>query len=68
MYLRGQIDRIDAYEENGQLHLRIVDYKSSSRDLDLNEVYHGISLQLLTYLDVAVKMRKSYWHCLKIRK
>ncbi|WP_342559371.1 helicase-exonuclease AddAB subunit AddB [Metasolibacillus sp. FSL K6-0083] len=58
MYLRGQIDRIDAYEENGQLHLRIVDYKSSSRDLDLNEVYHGISLQLLTYLDVAVKNAK----------
>ncbi|WPK12360.1 helicase-exonuclease AddAB subunit AddB [Lysinibacillus louembei] len=58
MYLRGQIDRIDAYEENGQLHLRVVDYKSSSRDLDLNEVYHGISLQLLTYLDVAVKNAK----------
>lgn len=58
MYLRGQIDRIDAYEENGQLYLRVVDYKSSSRDLDLNEVYHGISLQLLTYLDVAVKNAK----------
>ncbi|WP_042471198.1 helicase-exonuclease AddAB subunit AddB [Bacillus ndiopicus] len=58
MYLRGQIDRIDAYDENGQLHLRVVDYKSSSRDLDLNEVYHGISLQLLTYLDVAVKNAK----------
>lgn len=55
MYLRGQIDRIDAYEENNRLHLRVVDYKSSSKDLDLNEVYHGLSLQLLTYLEVAVK-------------
>ncbi|MEO4054232.1 helicase-exonuclease AddAB subunit AddB [Solibacillus sp. CAU 1738] len=55
MYLRGQIDRIDAFEEDKQVYLRVVDYKSSSRDLDLNEVYHGISLQLLTYLDVALQ-------------
>lgn len=58
MYLRGQIDRIDAYEEDKQVYLRVVDYKSSSRDIDLNEVYHGISLQLLTYLDVALKNAK----------
>ncbi|WP_431029218.1 helicase-exonuclease AddAB subunit AddB [Lysinibacillus sp. LZ02] len=55
MILRGQIDRIDAYEEKESVYLRVVDYKSSSRDIDLNEVYHGLSLQLLTYLDVALK-------------
>ena len=55
MILRGQIDRIDAYEEENSVYLRVVDYKSSSRDIDLNEVYHGLSLQLLTYLDVALK-------------
>lgn len=55
MILRGQIDRIDAYEEENQVFLRVVDYKSSSRDLDLNEIYYGLSLQLLTYLDVALK-------------
>lgn len=55
MILRGQIDRIDAYEEDNQVFLRVVDYKSSSRELDINEIYHGLSLQLLTYLDVALK-------------
>ena len=55
MFLRGQIDRIDTYEKNSEVLLRVIDYKSSSRDLDLNEVYHGLSLQLLTYLEVALQ-------------
>ncbi|MER1998978.1 MAG: helicase-exonuclease AddAB subunit AddB, partial [Lysinibacillus sp.] len=55
MYLRGQIDRIDTFEKDNEVLLRVVDYKSSNRDLDLNEVYHGLSLQLLTYLQVALE-------------
>lgn len=55
MFLRGQIDRIDTFQKENELLLRVVDYKSSSRDLDLMEVYHGLSLQLLTYLEVALK-------------
>ena len=54
MQLRGRIDRVDAANVNGNMFLRIVDYKSSRKGIDLNEVYHGISLQMLTYLDVAV--------------
>lgn len=55
MQIRGRIDRIDRAKIGDKSYLRVIDYKSSSRDLDLNEVYHGISLQLLTYLDVAVE-------------
>lgn len=55
MQLRGRIDRIDRAKVGGTTYLRVIDYKSSGRDLDLNEVYYGISLQLLTYLDVAVE-------------
>ncbi|TQE91387.1 helicase-exonuclease AddAB subunit AddB [Ureibacillus terrenus] len=55
MKLRGRIDRIDHAKVGGKSYLRIIDYKSSGRDLDLNEVYYGLSLQLLTYLDVAVE-------------
>lgn len=53
--LRGRIDRIDHAKVGGKSYLRVIDYKSSGRDLDLNEVYYGLSLQLLTYLDVAVE-------------
>lgn len=55
MYVRGQIDRIDAYKDAENLFLRVIDYKSSGRKLDFTEVYNGISMQLLTYLDVALR-------------
>lgn len=60
MQIRGRIDRIDSAKIGDKSYLRVIDYKSSSRDLDLNEVYHGISLQLLTYLDVAVE-NANHW-------
>ena len=51
----GKIDRIDtAQGENGK-YLRIIDYKSSAKNIDLNEVYAGLQIQLLTYLDAACK-------------
>lgn len=58
MSISGQIDRIDAYQEGDQLYLRVIDYKSSKRSLNLTEVYNGISLQLLTYLEVATDNAK----------
>lgn len=55
MRLSGRIDRVDATEIDGKKYVRIVDYKSSAKALDLSDVYYGISLQMLTYLDVAVE-------------
>ncbi|MEK5230835.1 helicase-exonuclease AddAB subunit AddB [Lysinibacillus sp. FSL K6-0232] len=60
MFMRGRIDRVDSATIDNRSYLRIVDYKSSARDLDLNEVYYGLSLQVLTYLDVAME-NSSYW-------
>ncbi len=36
-------------------YLRIIDYKSSSKNIDLNEVYAGLQIQLLTYSNVICK-------------
>lgn len=55
MKLRGRIDRVDATKFDDKAYLRVVDYKSSAQKLDLNRIYHGLSLQMLTYLDVAVE-------------
>lgn len=55
LYLQGRIDRIDRATIDDKTYLRVVDYKSSARDLNLSEVYHGLSLQLMTYLDVAME-------------
>lgn len=55
MEIVGRIDRVDAAEgPGGALLLRVIDYKSSPTFLRLDEVYYGLSLQMLTYLDVVV--------------
>ena len=50
LLLKGKIDRIDSYEENGSTYIRIVDYKSSDKNLKLSDIKSGISLQLMTYM------------------
>ena len=51
----GKIDRIDTAKNEDGRYLRIIDYKSSIKNIDLNEVYAGLQIQLLTYLDAACK-------------
>lgn len=58
--LRGRIDRIDTAKIDEELYLRIIDYKSSKTDLNLVEVYYGLSLQMLTYLDVVLSNAKNW--------
>lgn len=52
LVLRGRIDRVDRANIKDALYLRIIDYKSSAQGLNLVEVYYGLSLQMLAYLDV----------------
>lgn len=52
----GKIDRIDTSSNSEQgKYLRIIDYKSSAKNIDLNEVYAGLQIQLLTYMDAVCK-------------
>ena len=53
--LEGRIDRIDEWAEGG--YLRVIDYKRGGKPLALDEVYHGLSLQLPVYLAAALKKR-----------
>ncbi len=51
VYLTGRIDRVDVLENEQGTFVRIVDYKSASKQFDLLDVYHGLQIQLLTYFD-----------------
>jgi len=51
----GKIDRMDIGKNEDGKYLRIIDYKSSAKDIDLNEVYAGLQIQLLTYMDAICK-------------
>lgn len=53
--ITGKIDRIDTAKGEDGKYVRIIDYKSSSKNIDLNEVYAGIQIQLLTYSDAIIK-------------
>ena len=53
--ITGKIDRIDTATVEDEKYLRIIDYKSSAKNIDLNEVYAGLQIQLLTYTDAICK-------------
>ena len=49
--IQGKIDRMDIAKTEEGNYIRIIDYKSSAKDIDLNKVYAGLQIQLITYLD-----------------
>ena len=56
--LTGKIDRLDtASGEDGE-YIRIIDYKSSTKNLDLNKMIAGLQIQLITYIDAIAKKTK----------
>lgn len=52
--LRGRIDRLDLYETEDKVYVRVVDYKSGSTVFDIGSVYYGLQQQLAVYLSAAM--------------
>ncbi len=48
--LGGTIDRVDIYRKDDTIYFRVIDYKSSAKEFSLDDVRHGINLQMLIYL------------------
>ena len=48
--LRGFVDRVDAWSQNGQIYYRVVDYKTGKKDFDYCDVFNGLGLQMLLYM------------------
>ncbi len=48
--VRGFIDRMDTWEQNGNTYYRVVDYKTGKKDFDYCDVFNGVGLQMLLYL------------------
>ncbi len=48
--IRGKIDRVDTYCENGTTYLRVLDYKTGHTKFDMADILEGINLQMLIYL------------------
>lgn len=55
----GKIDRLDAEKTENAQYIRIIDYKSSEKNIDLNEFMSGTQIQLITYLDSVVSEQEN---------
>lgn len=49
--LSGKIDRIDVAKTSEGKYIRIIDYKSYNKEMKLFNVYSGLEVQLITYMD-----------------
>ncbi|WP_288222496.1 helicase-exonuclease AddAB subunit AddB [uncultured Clostridium sp.] len=58
VYLVGRVDRIDTLDLDGNTYIKVVDYKSGNKKFNLTEVYYGLQIQLLVYLDALIKNSK----------
>ena len=58
MYLQGRIDRLDTYEEENNLYVKVMDYKSGQQQFQLAAFYYGLQLQLVVYLNAAMELQK----------
>ena len=47
----GRTDRIDVWENGDKKYLRVVDYKTGKKKFELSDVWYGMNMQMLMYLD-----------------
>ncbi len=55
VYIYGKVDRVDICKRGEDVYVRVVDYKTGSKDFSLTDVAAGLNLQMLLYLF-------SIWH------
>lgn len=50
VHIIGKIDRVDVYQREDTVFVRVVDYKTGSKEFKLSEIPYGINMQMLLYL------------------
>ena len=48
--MEGKIDRVDLFREDGQLYVRVIDYKTGKKEFRLSDLLCGLNMQMLLYL------------------
>lgn len=57
--LIGKIDRIDIFKNEIEEFIRIIDYKSSSKNLNIDKILAGLQLQLFIYMRAILQMNSN---------
>ena len=57
--LQGRIDRVDKVEDEKGIYIKVIDYKSGKTKLELEDLYYGLQMQLIVYLDAALEIERN---------
>ncbi len=60
--LTGKIDRADICRKDGETYIRVIDYKTGSKELKLDDVFYGLNMQLMVYLSKLVAENENARH------
>ena len=58
--IMGKIDRADAYKTKDGTFIRVIDYKTGSKSFKLEDVFYGLDVQLVVYMNALVNSDASY--------
>lgn len=58
MRLVGRLDRMDRYEDDEQIYIKVIDYKSGVTQFDLSSVYYGLQIQLVVYMEAVMETER----------
>ena len=58
IFVYGTLDRADVYERDGKVYLRVVDYKTGSKDFSPEDLEEGRNLQMFLYLKALTETEK----------
>ncbi len=50
VYFEGTVDRVDLYRKDGTAYIRVIDYKSGTKDFRYEDLLYGVNMQMLLYL------------------
>lgn len=56
--IEGRIDRIDKLDGDECHYIKVIDYKSGNKKFSLSDVYYGIQIQLIVYLDAVIENKE----------
>lgn len=54
----GRIDRVDIFENDDRMYVKVIDYKSGNKKFSLEDTFYGLELQLMVYLSDVIEREK----------
>lgn len=59
--IHGSVDRVDEFNLDGTKYLRVVDYKTGQKEMELSDVMSGLNMQMFIYLFALMKNGKKHF-------